>query len=132
VAFEAPPIYPYANHLGGVLFPVPDRPDSVSVDPHRPSVSISIDKSHRSYAPSGTEYDQIARFFLMSRRSRFRHCGKVQLAIQRAIRAAGPIVTTSIVMEWAYGPRRLREATTRDREHMSRAASPVLKYGSRQ
>jgi hypothetical protein len=56
----------------------------------------------------------------MSRRSRFRHCGKVQMAIYRAMQAAGPIVTTSIVMEWAY-PRRLREATTRDREHMSRA-----------
>jgi hypothetical protein len=56
----------------------------------------------------------------MSRRLRFRHYGKVQMAIQRAIWAAGPIVTTSTVMEWAY-PRRLREATTRDREHMSRA-----------
>jgi hypothetical protein len=54
------------------------------------------------------------------RRLRFRHCGKVQRAIQRAIQAAGPMVTTSVVMEWAY-PRRLREATTRDRADMSRA-----------
>jgi hypothetical protein len=56
----------------------------------------------------------------MSRRSRFRHYGKVQMAIHRAVLAAGPIVTTSTVMQWAYA-RRLREATTRDRAHMSRA-----------
>jgi hypothetical protein len=54
----------------------------------------------------------------MSRHSRFH--GKVQMAIYRAVRVAGPVVTASRIMEWAY-PRRLREATTRDRAHMSRA-----------
>ena len=40
--------------------------------------------------------------------------------IHRAVLVAGPIVTTRMVMQWAYA-RRLREATTRDRAHMSRA-----------
>jgi hypothetical protein len=52
----------------------------------------------------------------MSRRLRFRHCGKVQRAIQRAIQAAGPMVTTSVVMDGhirdGYGKRRRGIALT--------------------